>query len=111
VVHPSGKKAVDGVLWRFDNGFAFDIEGRVQKYWHHGDRLEILEQPIQTLVVFSPNGLHARCAIDVHDGRNLVSPLGSHALGEQHEWRFRVTLENFASLLGKHGWRERPECL
>ena len=41
----------------------------------------------------------------------LSLPLRAHALGEQHEGRVFVALEDLASPLGEHDRRERPEGL
>src|SRR5215831_1707099 len=111
VVHAGRKKAVYGVLGRFHDGLTLDVERGVEEHGHPGNSVESLEQMIQTFVVLTANRFYARRAIDMHDGRNLISPCGTHVLCEQHEWRFRLAFEDFVGLLGKHYRRKRPESL
>src|ERR1700704_3180282 len=66
---------------------------------------------MKTFIVDFPNCLHASCAVNVDYGRNFVSPFRADALGDQHERRVFIALENFVGPLGKNDWRKRPECL
>src|SRR5258708_2431436 len=63
------------------------------------------------LILVLPDRLHARSPVDVHHRRYLLAPLRADLLGQQHEWRFSVILEDLVRPFGKNDRRERSECL
>ena len=111
VVDPCRQETLDGIVRRFHNRLPFYVERGVQQHGNPGDRFELAQQGVQPLIVLLANGLNARCAVNVHDRGDSVSPCGADALGHQHERGVLVSLENLLGPLGKHDGREGPECL
>ena len=102
---------VDRVLGRLDHGLALHVERGIEQHGNAGERCELLEQAIEALVVLASDGLHAGGAVDMHDRGDLVAPLRTHALDQQHERGFFRAFENVLRALGQHDRRERPEGL
>ena len=112
---PVVEEAVKRVVRRFDDRLALDVEGRVQQHRHAGERVEFLEQPVKPLVVLLPHRLHARRAVDVNDGRDLVAPfraarcLASSMNGESSS-PSKISCARSASTIGANG-RNACRCL
>src|SRR6185503_5883783 len=99
------------IVWSLHDGFARDVERRVEHHRNASTRFELPQQLVEEGILIVPKRLHAPRAIDMNDGRygsRLLSAKSAHA---QHvrTLEARLDVEPRGDILLQHHRREGSE--